>query len=228
MCVNVSSIIRIFVEELYSVTSHQATQSSPTSSRVSSDLSEDVSDGHPATNLTATLLKMFNTICLDNCHLVIFTTILVSLIFVLAVFSIIVLCRRKNNYAMKSRQQGWVIILNEMFPVYQKNCFQENAKTFNLLILSQGISNYEIHLATKGLAVSSISLDDMPVMSAPRSPVSVLHNSPFYSPVRESPSQGPASTFSTFHPQLRTSPEGSSCGDTDLDLDLNKSESCHV
>ena len=78
--------------------------------------------------------------------------------------------------------------------------------------------------------LSSISLDDMPAPGPPDpsiSPVSVLHNSPFYSPVREvrevrevrdvrnSPSQGAASTFSTFHPQVRTSPEGSSCGDTD-------------
>ena len=70
------------------------------------------------------------------------------------------------------------------------------------------------------LAVSSISLDDMPGPEpCPGSPVSVLHNSPFYSPVRErdSPSQAATSTFSTFHPQARTSPEGSSCGDTDLE-----------
>ena len=68
------------------------------------------------------------------------------------------------------------------------------------------------------LAVSSISLDDMPGPGL-SSPVSVLHNSPFYSPVRErdSPSQAATSTFSTFQPQLRTSPEGSSCGDTDLE-----------
>ena len=74
------------------------------------------------------------------------------------------------------------------------------------------------------LTVSSISLDDMPAPGPGQSsPVSVLDNSPFYSPVRErdreraSPSQAATSTFSTFLPQARTSPEGSSCGDTDLE-----------
>ena len=72
-------------------------------------------------------------------------------------------------------------------------------------------------MAKSSLSVSSISLDDIPGPGPPVSPVlSVLHNSPFYSPVRDSPSQGGLpSTFSTFHPQLRTSPEGSSCGDTE-------------
>ena len=84
-------------------------------------------------------------------------------------------------------------------------------------------------MLTLKCAMSSISLDDMPVLP-PSSPVSVLHNSPFYSPVRDpaSPGQQPPSTFSTFHPQLRTSPEGSSCGDTDGDLELSKGHQSDV
>ena len=84
-------------------------------------------------------------------------------------------------------------------------------------------------MLTLKCAMSSISLDDMPALP-PSSPVSVLHNSPFYSPVRDpaSPGQQPPSTFSTFHPQLRTSPEGSSCGDTDGDLEHSKGHKSDV
>ena len=81
---------------------------------------------------------------------------------------------------------------------------------------------------TISIYVSSISLDDIPSAPAPTalpaelqtpiSPVSVLQNSPFYSPVRESPSH--CASFTTFHPpQIRTSPEGSSCSDQDLQTD---------
>ena len=91
--------------------------------------------------------------------------------------------------------------------------------------------------------VFSISLDDIPnvtsphnLPSSPITPVSVLQNSPFYSPVRSSPSHGAAS-FTTFHPpcdpgisissfphldQVRTSPEGSSCSDHDNEHEENR------
>ena len=87
----------------------------------------------------------------------------------------------------------------------------------------------------KSYVKSSISLDDMPGVAgaavSPASPLSLLHNSPFYSPVRDcvqaqlpgSPARpAPAtispttlSSFSTFIPPAgqRTSPEGSSCGE---------------
>ena len=96
--------------------------------------------------------------------------------------------------------------------------------------------------------VFSISLDDIPnvtsptplpqnLPSSPTSPVSVLQNSPFYSPVRSSPSHG--ASFTTFHPpcdpcipvssfphldQVRTSPEGSSCSDHDNEHEENAGE----
>ena len=72
--------------------------------------------------------------------------------------------------------------------------------------------------------VSSISLDDIPTAPC-QDQVSMLANSPFYSPVRSSasPSLSPITSFSTFHPvtqappQLRTSPEGSSASDQDIE-----------
>ena len=81
----------------------------------------------------------------------------------------------------------------------------------------------------------SISLDDMPsvpaVAAGPGSPVSVLHNSPFYPPVTSpaplsspaplrspAPLTSPAPAFTTFQPvHMRTSPEGSSGSDQETE-----------
>merc|ERR1711953_252161 len=100
-------------KELYSVTQSVET-SSPTSSKVSSHLSEEESHSYlqpslippsPPANQTGNLIiKMLNNVCLDNCHLLILTTVTVTIIFLLTLFSIIILCRRKNNYVCKSRQ----------------------------------------------------------------------------------------------------------------------------
>ena len=88
-----------------------AETSSPTSSRVSQEeesysyLQPPFSPPSPPANLTGNLIiKILNNVCLDNCHLLLLSTITLTIIALLTLFSIIILCRRKNNYANKSRQ----------------------------------------------------------------------------------------------------------------------------
>ena len=90
--------------------------SSPSSSKVSSHLSEEEEESYrylqpsfsppssPANQTGNLIVSMLNNVCLDNCHLLFLTTITVTIIFLLTLFSIIILCRRKNDYAIKSRQ----------------------------------------------------------------------------------------------------------------------------
>ena len=78
----------------------------------------------------------------------------------------------------------------------------------------------------------SISLDDMPsvpaVAAGPGSPVSVIHNSPFYSPVTSpAPLSSPGPAFTTFQPvQMRTSPEGSSGSDQETEQRPGGARTC--
>lgn len=161
-----------------------------TSSKVSSQISaKNISNS----TISENMLKILDSLCVDNCHMMLLASLLISVIFIISVFSIIILCRRKHNYNIKSR----------------------NGK-------SQTIQSSYIK--------SSISLDDIPAAPC-QDQVSVLHNSPFYSPVRSSasPSLSPLTAFSTFHPvaqsqpppppfaQVRTSPEGSSASDQDIE-----------
>jgi len=162
-----------------------------------------------SSNVSNNLLKIVDNLCADdNCSMLIITSLIVSVIFIIGIFGMIILCKRKHNYSIKT-QQG---IREDVQSSYIK---------------------------------SSISLDDIPnvtsptplpqnLPSSPTSPVSVLQNSPFYSPVRSSPSHG--ASFTTFHPpcdpcipvssfphldQVRTSPEGSSCSDHDNEHEEN-------
>lgn len=159
-----------------------------TSLKVSSQISaKNISNSISPFNVTENMLKIFGNVCVDNCHIMLLASLLISVIFIISVFSIIILCRRKHNYNIKSR----------------------NGK-------SQTIQSSYIK--------SSISLDDIPTAPC-QDQVSMLANSPLYSPVRSSasPSLSPITSFSTFHPvaqappQLRTSPEGSSASDQDIE-----------
>ena len=49
------------------------------------------------------MLKIFGNVCVDNCHMMLLASLLISVIFIISVFSIIILCRRKHNYNIKSR-----------------------------------------------------------------------------------------------------------------------------
>lgn len=71
-----------------------------TSSKVSSQISaKNISNS----TISENMLKILDSLCVDNCHMMLLASLLISVIFIISVFSIIILCRRKHNYNIKSR-----------------------------------------------------------------------------------------------------------------------------
>lgn len=179
------------------ISSTTSSSSSPTT-QVSSPkiLSENNSSFLLPVNVGDNLLSLYNYLCVDNCHILVGVSIIFCVIVIASVFSIIILCKKNRNYNIKSSH----------------------------VVVGGRASGGDVQ---SSYVKSSISLDDIPPTtshvdhppsSLPQdlsSPVSLLQNSPFYSP-----SQGAAS-FTTFHPHhhLRTSPEGSSSSDHDFETE---------
>ena len=76
-----------------------------TSSKVSSQIAaKNISNSILPFNVTENMLKIMDNLCVDNCHVMFFASLLIGVIFIISVFSIIVLCRRKHNYNIKSNK----------------------------------------------------------------------------------------------------------------------------
>ena len=76
-----------------------------TSSKVSSQIAaKNISNSILPFNVTENMLKIMDNLCMDNCHVMFFASLLIGVIFIISVFSIIILCRRKHNYNIKSNK----------------------------------------------------------------------------------------------------------------------------
>ena len=76
-----------------------------TSSKVSSQIAaKNISNSILPFNVTENMLKIMDNLCVDNCHVMFFASLLIGVIFIISVFSIIILCRRKHNYNIKSNK----------------------------------------------------------------------------------------------------------------------------
>ena len=54
-------------------------------------------------NTSDHVLQLLDNLCEDNCHVLAITSLVVSVIFVISVFSFVMLCKRKSNYGVKSQ-----------------------------------------------------------------------------------------------------------------------------
>ena len=77
-----------------------------TSSKVSSASAvQNASGSLLPFNTSDHVLQLLDHLCEEDCHVLAITSIVVSVIFVISVFSFVMLCKRKSNYGVKSQYQ---------------------------------------------------------------------------------------------------------------------------
>ena len=77
-----------------------------TSSKVSSASAvQNASGSLLPFNTSDHVLQLLDHLCEEDCHVLAIASIVVSVIFVISVFSFVMLCKRKSNYGVKSQYQ---------------------------------------------------------------------------------------------------------------------------